>query len=41
MPVKHPFVSILVRAHNDESLISRTLEGIFAQNVPFVFEVVV
>jgi len=41
MPVKHPFVSILVRAHNDESLISRTLEGIFAQKVSFVFEVVV
>ena len=41
MPVKHPFVSILVRAHNDESLIRLTLEGIFAQKVSFVFEVVV
>lgn len=36
-----PFVSILVRARNDESLIGRTLEGIFAQQVDFPFEVVV
>ena len=36
-----PFVSILVRAHNDEPLIGRTLEGLFAQKVDFPFEVVV
>lgn len=36
-----PFASILVRAYNDEALIARTLEAIFAQKVPFVFEVVV
>ena len=36
-----PFVSILVRAYNDEALIARTLEGIFSQNVDFPFEVVV
>ena len=36
-----PFVSILVRARNDEALIERTLEGIFAQKVDFPFEVVV
>ena len=35
------FVSILVRARNDESLIGRTLEGIFSQKVDFPFEVVV
>ena len=33
--------SILVRAFNDEALIGRTLEGIFAQKVDFDFEVVV
>ena len=36
-----PFVSILVRARNDEALIGRTLEGIFAQQVDFPFEVMV
>ena len=36
-----PFVSILVRARNDEAIIGRTLEGIFAQQVDFPFEVVV
>ena len=35
------FVSILVRARNDEALIGRTLEGIFSQKVDFPFEVVV
>jgi len=34
-------VSVLVRAYNDESIIGRTLEGIFSQKVPFDFEVVV
>jgi len=41
MPNDHPFVSILVRARNDEVLIERTLNGIFAQKVDFPFEVVV
>ena len=36
-----PFVSILVRSHNDEALIGRTLEGVFAQKVGFLFEVIV
>lgn len=36
-----PFVSILVRARNDEALISRTLEGIFSQKTDLGFEVVV
>jgi len=36
-----PFVSILVRARNDEAFIGRTLEGLFAQKVPFQFEVIV
>ena len=36
-----PFVSILVRAHNDAAFIERTLNGIFAQKVGFAFEVVV
>lgn len=35
------FVSILVRAYNDEAIIARTLEGIFAQKVDFPFEVIV
>lgn len=35
------YVSILVRARNDEALIGRTLEGIFAQKVAFGYEVVV
>ncbi|MBQ7176210.1 MAG: glycosyltransferase family 2 protein [Victivallales bacterium] len=35
------FISILVRARNDEAIIGRTLEGIFAQKVDFPFEVVV
>lgn len=35
------FVSILVRAHNDAAIIGRTLEGIFAQEVDFPFEVIV
>ena len=34
-------VSILVRAHNDEALIERTLSGIFAQKADFPFEVIV
>ena len=41
MSVEAPFVSVLVRAHNDEALIRRTLEGVFAQKVDFPFEVVV
>ena len=36
-----PFVSILVRAFNDEALIARTLEGVFSQKVDFPYEVVV
>ena len=36
-----PFASVLVRAHNDEAIISRTLEGIFSQKVDFPFEVIV
>ena len=36
-----PFVSILVRARNDEALIGRTLERVFAQKVDVPFEVVV
>lgn len=36
-----PFVSILVRAFNDEALIARTLDGLFAQQVDFPFEVIV
>ena len=35
------FVSILVRARNDEALIGRTLDGIFAQKPGIEFEVVV
>ena len=35
------FISILVRSRNDEAIIGRTLEGIFAQKVDFPFEVVV
>lgn len=35
------FVSILVRARNDETLIAKTLDAIFAQEAPFDFEVVV
>ena len=37
----HPLVSVLVRAHNDEAFIERTLRGIFAQKVDFPFEVIV
>lgn len=33
--------SILVRAHNDEAFIERTLAGIFAQKADFSFEVIV
>ena len=40
-PAQAPFVSILVRAHNDEAFIERTLAGIFAQNTSLKFEVVV
>lgn len=35
------FISILVRARNDEAIIARTLEGIFAQKSDLPFEVVV
>ena len=35
------FISILVRARNDEALIGRTLEGVFAQKTDIPFEVVV
>ena len=35
------FISILVRARNDEVLIKRTLEGIFSQKTDHPFEVVV
>ena len=41
MEAKSPFASVLVRSHNDEALIGRTLDGIFAQKVAFPFEVVV
>lgn len=41
MEVESPFASVLVRSHNDEAFIERTLDGIFAQNVTFPFEVVV
>ncbi len=40
-PDPAPFVSILVRAHNDEAFIERTLAGIFAQKTDMRFEVVV
>ena len=36
-----PVASVLVRARNDEALIGRTLEGVFAQRTDFPFEVVV
>ena len=36
-----PLVSVLVRARNDEALVGRTLEGVFAQKADFPFEVVV
>ena len=36
-----PFVSILMRAHNDEALIGRALKAIFAQKTDLKFEVVV
>lgn len=36
-----PLVSILVRAHNDEAFVERTLERIFAQKTDFPFEVLV
>ena len=36
-----PFVSILMRAHNDEALIGRTLKAVFAQKTDLKFEVVV
>ena len=35
-----PRISVIVRAHNDESLIGRTLAGIFSQQPP-PFEVIV
>ena len=41
MPGERPFVSVLVRAHNDAAFIERTLKGIFAQQAGFPFEVVV
>lgn len=36
-----PLVSVLVRARNDETLIGRTLAGVFGQKTDFPFEVVV
>ena len=36
-----PFVSILMRAHNDEVLIGRALKAVFAQKTDLKFEVVV
>ena len=41
MGSESPLVSVLVRAHNDETLIGRTLEGVFAQKTDFPFEVIV
>lgn len=38
---ERPFVSILVRAHNDEQFIERTLRAIFTQKADLKFEVVV
>ena len=38
---ERPFVSILVRSHNDEPFIERTLRAIFAQKTDLKFEVVV
>ena len=35
-----PRISVIVRAHNDEALIERTLAGIFSQQPP-PFEVIV
>ena len=40
MSADAPRISVLVRAHNDETLVGRTLEGIFAQSLK-PFEVVV
>ena len=37
----NPFVSILMRAHNDEALIARALEAIFSQKTDLKFEVIV
>lgn len=41
MPDNRPFASILVRSHNDEAFIERTLDGIFVQLTDFPFEVIV
>ncbi|MBR4170800.1 MAG: glycosyltransferase family 2 protein [Kiritimatiellae bacterium] len=41
MPGDQPFASILIRAHNDETWIERTLQGVFAQRTDFLFEVLV
>ena len=41
MSDSHPFVSILMRAHNDEVLIERALRAIFSQKTALKFEVVV
>ena len=41
MPDSLPFVSILMRAHNDEVLIERALKAIFSQKTELKFEVVV
>ena len=38
---ERPFVSILVRSHNDEPFVERTLRAIFAQKTDLRFEVVV
>ena len=38
---ERPFASVLVRAHDDEALIGRTLRGVFAQKADFTFEVLV
>lgn len=41
MSTGRPRVSVVVRARNDEALVGRTLEGIFAQEAPVPFEVYV
>lgn len=41
MPSDRPFASILIRAHDDETWIERTLQGVFAQRTDFPFEVLV
>ena len=41
MQGERPFVSILMRAHNDEVLIERALQAVFSQKTDLKFEVVV